>query len=840
MLVLFSLLSLFENINKYNIFKMNRNDAFSLFPKDVIQENLNDLLNDGINRTTFVKLFGRVPLLYFVYNRFIDLLTNQYYVFHNSLFLKISPYLNANQDLYSTSPEVLQWFLDNKNQFIEIKQIISDVGPHLCKSLNLDYDVLYRLYNYVFINEENDGVVIENILNILDIPTDFLPQISKVLSFFDDDKPIIEVFNGLGVRKEYLNYIQKVRLLKIPNNDDEKFFSFIRVIDAFSSFVDLIHAIHQNFFVKIENEVVKPLVKTYIINPIDIFDVSIFERAVELNITLTLIQNYASYCTISNTTNIETLKCQMFESIQSFLSKFICNDDNDTCESNVYEKARLIVSDFTNPSINLKDLLIVKYHLPENYVNFAFGLMENLTSKNKTYLDLLQGLTLIVPANQTVSAFNYHEVPFQTFVTNVTNFVDFIVNINDSSNFKLAFDYLNRTEQWNKLYYFVSQIDQNKTLCDFNNVTGRICNYMFISIIENAKKLISNETLISIIPEKSLNVVINGLIPLLKSIELDVSQFVSNYYNLTMINSGKLNYVNFTLFIERSGNLFDKTIKFVDDIVPDFYKKLPIIGEHYHRFVKKSHKVCKVLRNNGKTLSIFYSIFGRLGVVAQMLSNGANAYVNKSTTLITMTKAVKPTYFLNFYQTELKLSELKDLKIKNIAEAITYDPLPSTLSFNDVFPIKTISKNAHLIVKEMNENILRFETVAVGLGIKKDKLKHRLIHFIRSIISPPYKSVREIAIMEGNEPEKVDRYLNNIRGFSQKVIRGQIVDFSTNDIHSTKQNKKQLSIPVIIGIAIAAFVVVSVIVALTIYFVKKQKKEPNNDYISQQTMLDDN
>lgn len=350
----------------------------------------------------------------------------------------------------------------------------------------------------------------------------------------------------------------------------------------------MIHGIHQNFFVKNENEVIKPLVKEYIINPIDIFDVSIFERAVELNTTLALIQNYASFCTISNLTDEEPLKCEMFELIQSFLSKFICNDDdNDTCEDNVYEKARLIVSDFTNPSINLKDLLIAKYHFPENYVNFVFGLMENLTSENKTYLDLLQGLTLIVPPEQTVSVFNYHEVPFQTFVTNVTNIVNFIVNINDSSNFKLAFDYLNRTEQWNKLLYFVNQIDQNKTLCDFNNVTGRICNYMFNSIIENAKKLISNETLVSIIPEKSLNLVINGLIPLLKSIELDVSQLVSNYYNLTMINSGKLNYVNFTLLIERSGDLFDKTIRFVDEMVPDFYKKLPIIGEHYHRFVKK-------------------------------------------------------------------------------------------------------------------------------------------------------------------------------------------------------------------------------------------------------------
>lgn len=223
-----------------------------------------------------------------------------------------------------------------------------------------------------------------------------------------------------------------------------------------------------------------------------------------------------------------------------------------------------------------------------------------------------------------------------------------------------------------------------------------------------------------------------------------------------------------------------------------------------------------------------------------MLSNGANAYINQNTTLVTMTKAVKPTYFLNLYQTELKLSELKDLEIKHLAETITYDPLPSTLSFNDVFPIKTVSKNAHLIVNEMNENILKFETVALSLGIKKDKLKHRLIHFIKSIISHPYKLVREFAIMEGNEPEKVDRYLNNIRGFSQKITLGQIVDQNIKALHSPNQNKKQLSIPVIIGIAIAAFVAVSVIIALTIYFVMKQKKEPKNDYISQQTMLEDN
>lgn len=540
MLFALACLSLSISFERLNILEFENKKAFSFYPNEIIQENLNDLLNDGINRTTFLNIFNRIPLFHFIYNRFICFLTNENFTIHSNLTMKISPYFNTNHSLYSINPKLFEWFQTNKNKLIEFEQIISEIGPHYCTALNLDFDTLNRLYKYVFLNEENDGVLIEHIFDILQIPTDFIPQIAQILSFFDNSKPVIELFEGLNVQSEYLNYIEKVRLLKIPENDEEKFFSFIRVIDAFSSFVDLINGIQKKFFERYEKEIINPILRTYLFKPIDIFDVPIFKRAIELNTTLNIIQNYSSYCNYSIKTdeekdddddeNRQPLKCKIYESIQSFLSDHICDNDDDNvefdedlCEENVYENARSYVSDFTNPEVNFTQLFISKYHVPENYVKFTFGLIDNLTSKNKTYLDLLQGLTLVVPENKTVSIPHYHNVPFHTFVANITNLVNFIININDTSNFKLVFDYLNKTDKWNKLHYFVDQINQNKTLCDIKNMTENICNETFNSIVDIAKLLVSNKTLSESLSEKQLNYLIDRIIPLFKSIRLNVS-----------------------------------------------------------------------------------------------------------------------------------------------------------------------------------------------------------------------------------------------------------------------------------------------------------------------------
>lgn len=839
MLILLSSLFILGNINAFNKIKSYQFNSF--FPRELIEENLNDLLNDGINRTTFFKFFRQNQFLYFVYDTFIYLMTNSNFSIHHKFSQKISPYLNSEQSLYSISTEIHDWFINNKNEFVELKNIISEFGPHLCASFNLDYDVLYRLYDYIFVNDENDRVILGNVLDILNLPHDFILELSKIFSFFDNNQPIIELFNGLNSQEEYLNFIEKVSLLKIPKNDDTKFFSFIRIIDAFSSFVDLISSIHQNFLIKNQNEVIYPILKSYLINPIDIFNVSIFDRANELEKVLKIFDNYSYSCVVLNSSFDDTIKCKVYETVESLLNRFICDKqiDDISCDDNAFEKARLIVSDFTNPQVNLSQLLIVKYKFPENLVRFVFGLMDNLTSENKTYLDLLQGMTLIIPENINISIFHYHNVQFQTFVKNVTNFVNFILNINESSNFKLAFDYLNRTEQWNKLHYLVDEISHNKTLCDFKNVTEKICGEMINFIIGTSKILVSKESISDVIPKQYLNIVVNGLIPLFKSIESDISVFVSNYYNLTRINSENVSYVNFTLLIQKNGHLFDKIVTLLDKMVPEFYKQLPFIGHRYQRFVIKSHIVFDVLKRNGKTISIFNSIFGKFGVIAKMLSSGARAYRNENTTMETITKAVQPTYFLNTYKTLLKLSQLKDLTLSDLANSITYD-YSSRFNFNYAFPIKTISTYADLIDEEMNENILKFETVAKSVGLKAKELKYRLISFINRIISSPYKSIREVAIKTGNDPKTVDNYLMKMRNFSTSVKQGKIISFSNKDIHESKENKKRLSTPVIIGITIAVFVVVSIIVALTLYFVMKKDKKLDNEVLCQQIMSADN
>ena len=163
MLVLLAYLTISWKISTKFVPPMSNDDednTIQLFPMDLFHEHLNDLLNDGLNRTTFFKFFTKNPLLYFVYNSFIDLITNQNFIIKHKYANKISTNLNVDQNLYSISTEIREWYLNNKKEFIELKPIISVVGPHLCTAFNLDYDVLYSLYDYIFVNEANDGVVI--------------------------------------------------------------------------------------------------------------------------------------------------------------------------------------------------------------------------------------------------------------------------------------------------------------------------------------------------------------------------------------------------------------------------------------------------------------------------------------------------------------------------------------------------------------------------------------------------------------------------------------------------------------------------------------------------------
>ena len=64
MFVLLTFLSVIWNTGKLKQFEPAQiPKMISLFPKEIIRENLNDLMNDGVNRTIFIQFFGNFPVL---------------------------------------------------------------------------------------------------------------------------------------------------------------------------------------------------------------------------------------------------------------------------------------------------------------------------------------------------------------------------------------------------------------------------------------------------------------------------------------------------------------------------------------------------------------------------------------------------------------------------------------------------------------------------------------------------------------------------------------------------------------------------------------------------------
>lgn len=425
-------------------------------PFQTLLSNFNDFINNGVSRDIFLKIVNNQNKVS-QYNKIVDLISNESLILSEYMLEShsFSNYFNLSNSLYLYYPKIAEFISQNKEFFLNLQPIFNEFASDFSKIINIESNSIKLLYNYVFINKENDDVVIEKLLNILKLPSLFFPKIQKILSTFDSKQPISEFFKGTNSISQYQIFIKKVKDLRVPENNNNRFFSIIKVIDALSSALDVIQAISQNFISKFYQEFLVPLINSYIIKPLDIFDVSIYERSTSFINILTKIQDYSEICMQSpndnNSINLDdNFTCTLYEYIDQFLSTKIKieEDSNNTIIQDVIEK----ISIFTNDEVNLSDILINDFNFTEHNTIFIFNLIFNLSHSQKSYLNVMEGFQKI------------------SQIKNLTNAIYFINNINESSNMKYLFECLNGLSIWFNI---------TDTMCDFSN-DKRICEYSFM------------------------------------------------------------------------------------------------------------------------------------------------------------------------------------------------------------------------------------------------------------------------------------------------------------------------------------------------------------------------
>lgn len=689
------------------------NTLISLSKNDVFHENLNDLLNDGINITTFEELFKDIQYLDLKYDGMINYFTNQSELYYDlpivmQFAIQIQSYLNLSRTIYDISPEVKEWFLEHKNQFINIKPLLLELAPHLCTAFNVDLEIFYKLYNYIFINNENDGVKFGNIVKILELPKEFIPRLSKFLTFFSSAKTYSDLFTELNLLPQYNNFIQKVNLLKMPQYDSsEKFFSVIRIIDCIHSAFDLYTKIYTDFTSKQLSETIKPIVTKYLLKPFDISEVPISERASELNAALEVIQKYSFTCS-----DKQEVKCLTYKAVNSFFKKILCNPIGLSCpEDEAFIHVKSIVS-----------LIVTLSDFPSNS-KFYEAFFEELFE------------VLKLPGNHKYNLFFYEKVPFKTILKNFSKLSNFVAEINDSYNFKLIFDFLNMDRFWLFLRETVNKISQDKSLCEIFSINEEKCQNLLDLISDSAYFLGTKKSFARSLPEQFKEPIFDFYIPLLKSLSLNFSQFLTKFYNLKYKN----NYnVDFSKFINSMVSLFERILTVIDQIFSEEFKRDPDFYKSYKSCLDNLNSILNMIKNNERADQIYYSIYGKLGrVIIEMLENGANSYIDENTTIETIVKSIRPTYFLNVYYTAFELSELRNLNVKELVNAISFNKEndPSKPSFDDFLPIQTFVRNSEQLAKEMNQEFLSIGTISKSLGIDKEKLKKFLANIVDPILS---------------------------------------------------------------------------------------------------------
>lgn len=674
---------------------------------EVFHENLNDLLNDGINSTTFLEYNKNIPFFKLMYDSSIDQISNPLVRIYDDTDLEelssqILVYLDLAQTLNNVNPELANRLKLLNKQFSNVKPLISELGPHLSKVLNLNFEVINKLYDYILINKENDGIIFGNILKILEIPPEKINQLYSFISFFEDSQTLLNLFSELDVLPQYYNFILKVRSLKIPKNPRKRFYSYNRILDAVDCFLDLVISVIQKINTNYPNGFKNALRTNFLIKMFNFSEVSLAERISEFNEVIKISKNYILSCMEDS----DSPQCTLYAFGVKFMSHIICQTTGNLCFEEEDDALALINSYFSlykNLFPNKKEENEVKQDININKQDNDANRQDNDTSKQdeNKFFELVNNIfNLYLAAIEILSILN-PKIHFGLPKSAIRNFFKiYRSQIDDSYNFKLYFDYLNMNKQWILLRNIINQIEQNKTICELY-LSSEECNDIYSTIIDKTQLLTSDKSVVKSLSEERADYFVNALLPFLKSLSSDLNESLLKLYKLTTFNSPykeKVHDVNFTKFVYSLCTVFEKSITIFIEIKPEF------------------SKVLKMIKNNENVNDIIKSISPSLSVFVEKLINAANSYVDENTTFETMTKSMISS---TLYQALCKISKLENLTLKSLFEAITND-LDDECS--EIKSIRSILMNLDVLANEMNKDKLDIKTISILTGVDKEKL----------------------------------------------------------------------------------------------------------------------
>ncbi|KAK8892913.1 hypothetical protein M9Y10_030165 [Tritrichomonas musculus] len=828
---------------------------------------LDKIVNDGMTGKEFQECVSSSSNFIEWYGNIIDTASNESYILSEP-FLEddISSYFDLRNSILTLFPNI-SFFDENRELFQTLRPIITDLGPDLCNVLSLNYNTIINLYDYALINKDEDGIQFGKLFNILDLSSEWVPKVSKIIQFFDPaNKQLSTFMEGMNVKKEYGEFITKVKSLKKPTNDQEKFFSVIKILDAISSGVDVFNGAYNNFLKKYTNEFIIPLIKTYLIKPINIFDRSIYERAKSLVNALVKFQDYPISCDKNpeQMTDLDKSRCQAFtlfiNLIETVMPSTIEEDDDESgTEAPINISAiKDAASTFTNEEINLTGALL-DFSVPENYIKFFFGSVANLTDQHKNYVDLLEGTNLLYKEKEEFRQFKDSDnidndtssFPIHKYINNITNIIKFIGNLDDASNFKVLFEYLGIPQYWETFSKIMNEVNRDSSICDnilidMMEIDNKTCLDMVNSFKKISDLMTTTKKLKDLLKIKNepVKFVLDCLMPFFQELDIRVSLLINSLYRIAVapivnyfVDGVKLpKKVDYTNLVKSSGDLLTKTFTLFDDIIPVLIKKIPFIGDLITKINTKMIDFLSLLRDNVDVATFLEFFMGGSSVITKMLKSAANAYVgNDGITGADFAKAIQPTSFLNVYETSKEINGIKDMRFKNLAKAITFDGSSSKakllandqLTFNDFIPFKSLVENSEDLSKSFNNNNLNLNIVAKSLGTGETDVKQSLTSLVQSALMPPADAIIASSASSGYDMDTILAYLNGIGEFSQKVARGELVKSKTNEYVQAK--KKKLPIGAIIGIAVGCVVVVGVAVFLGVYFGVIRKRKQNDD-----------
>lgn len=832
------------------------------FPYKDLIENINDILNNGINKETFNKVFEPFEGFANTYKKYTDLLADTNLKIYQLIFedpddskdqdssssskrISFSSFFDKDKSLYDLLPDIKDYFEKNAKELEIITKIVSEVGPNLASALNLDFSTINRVYNYVVNNKNNggDGIKIAKVLEYLGLPNNWMPNAQKVASNFDQPVPITTLFDGLDCRNEYNTFATNVKSLTIPEKSTDKFFSVNKVYDAVSSAVDLIRAVNNKFIQKYFNDLVMPAVNKYGLGPVNIFDLSINTRASSILKALDTIKGYANSCPKDEETKPD-LKCSLYSSLNYMAGEYWCDDDEkyEQCLENGFSLLQNNIKKFTDSTLNLTSVLVNDFKVPPNYAQFIFGLMTSLTDSNKDYLDVLQCTSLLFSEDQTATILTYKDEPIQVIIKNFTAAVRFMSSIQDNSNFKDLFNYLSIPQYWDLIGHYIEQVDKNTLICNVikEEPEDDYCDGLAKTIGGISEMLSTEENTVNGFLDQFLgetSVILTDIgIPALKTLNNKISQFLSNGYkaaspglnDIFKLSIKTNENVNFDNAVTKGGTVFDKILSFIDESIPSAVKMLPIVGDLYPQIISKSRGFISVIKDNGQLSSLLDSCYDGIGVIVQMLANAAIVYKDENTKMVELVKGAKPTTFLDILKTAEAVNKLEKYGIKDLINSIKYDGsnarlLAASISLNDVVPVKTIADNSKDLSEGFKGDSLQMKTVAAGLGVEPSELKQSLSSAVKSIVSPPANVVKEVAKATGADSERIDQIMNGI-----KDIGSNPGNMNTETAIEPPKKKGGLSVGAIVGIVVGCVVVVGVAVFLGVYFGIIRKKKSNS------------